>query len=138
MRVMTAVALGVGLCLMVGCAMNEQEVERLTRQWILVWNDGDPATLPLADDFQHTSPYGHIAGREHYLETVTPMAKENVAKLTIEDVLVSGSQSVVRYRVEKPYGETMPACDWLTFANGELAQVRSYYERPTESRSTSY
>jgi ketosteroid isomerase-like protein len=120
---------------MMGCAMNEREVDGLTRQWILVWNDGDPATLPLAPDFQHTSPYGHIEGRERYLDWVLPLATKNVAKLTIEDVLVSGNQSVVRYQNRLASGETMRACDWLTFSNGELTQVRSYYERPDASKS---
>ena len=138
MRMLTAAGVGMGLWVMAGCSMNEQEIDRLTRQWILVWNDGDPATLPLADDFQHTSPYGRIEGREHYLEVVVPMAKENVSTLTIEDVLVSGSQSVIRYQVAKPGGETMKACDWLTFENGQLARVWSYYERPQESRADSY
>lgn len=138
MRMMKALAVVLGTCLMMGCAMNEREVDRMTRQWILVWNDGDPATLPLAEDFQHTSPYGRLEGRAHYLEVVVPMARENVAKLTIEDVLVSGNQSVVRYRVANPSGETMPACDWLTFKDGKLARVWSYYERPAGSRSDAY
>lgn len=118
--------------------MNEQKVEQMSRQWILVWNDGDPADLPLADDFQHTSPYGVLEGREHYLATVVPMARKNVAKLTIEDVIVSGDRSAVRYHVTHPSGGTMQACDWLTFVDGKLAQVRSYYERPAADRSDSY
>jgi len=138
MRVMMAVAVGIGLFLMMGCQMTEQEVGRLTRQWILVWNGGDPASLPLAHDFQHTSPYGHIEGRERYLEWVVPLAKENVAELTIDDVLVSGNQSVIRYRNRLASGETIHACDWLTFADGKLAQVRAYYERPDASRTNSY
>lgn len=134
---MTAAA-GMGLWLMTGCAMNEKKIEQLSRRWILVWNDGDPATLPLAEDFRHASPYGVLEGREHYLEVVVPMARQNVAKLTIEDVLVSGSQSVVRYLVAKPSGETMRACDWLEFSGDQLARVWSYYERPAGSREDGY
>jgi|GEM_PF-1793971 len=138
MRVMMAVAVGMCTCCMIGCAMNEREIDQLSRQWITIWNDGDPADLPLADDFQHTSPYGHIEGRDRYLEVVGPMAKENVSRLTIEDVLVSGHQSVIRYQNRLASGKTMYACDWLTFKNGKLARVRSYYERPAESRTDSY
>jgi len=134
----TALAAAMSACVTAGCGMNEHEVDRLSRQWILVWNDGDPTTLPLAEDFEHTSPYGRLSGRQHYLDTVMPMAKQNVSTLTIEDVLVSGNASVVRYQVKSPSGETMPACDWLTFRDGELASVRSYYERPESSRSDSY
>lgn len=138
MRVINTVAIGICLCFVPGCAMNERQVDRLTRQWILIWNDGDPGSLPLADDFQHTSPYGHIEGRKRYLEIVVPLAKKNVSELTIEDVLVSGTQSVVRYQVANPSGETIQACDWLTFSEGKLARVRSYYERPEARRTDSY
>ena len=71
-----------------------------------------------------------ISRADRYLELTVPLAKENVAELTLEDVLVSGTQSVVRYQLAKRPGETVQACDWLTFAEGQLAQVRSYYERP--------
>lgn len=138
MRILMAAALGTTSCLMMGCAMNEREVDRLTRQWILVWNDGDPTTLPLAPDFKHTSPYGHIEGRDRYLEWVLPLAKENVAELTVEDVLVSGNQSAVRYRNHLSSGETIRACDWLTFSDGKLAQVRAYYERPGATGTDAY
>ena len=138
MRVFTTAATSVLTCLLAGCAMNEKKIDQMTCQWILVWNDGDPTTLPLAADFQHTSPYGHIEGRDRYLEWVLPLAAKNVAELTIEDVLVSGNQSVVRYRNRLASGDTMRACDWLTFSGGEIAQVRSYYERPERARGASY
>lgn len=130
--------IGLLLCFAQGCATSEHKLNQMSRQWILIWNDGDPEELPLADDFQHTSPYGHLEGRRLYLDTVVPMAKQNAATLTVEDVLVSGTQSVVRYTVANPSGDTMRACDWLTFRNGQLVRVRSYYERPEEGRKGSY
>ena len=131
-------AVGLGLSLAMGCAMNDKQIDHLSRQWILVWNEGDASSLPLAEDFVHVSPFGRLEGRKHYLKTVIPMSKKNAAKLAVEDVLVSGNQSVVRYNVVSPSGATMPACDWLTFEGGKLARVRSYYERPAEIRSDAY
>lgn len=110
--------------------MEPSEVEALTREWITVWTNGDPRAYPLSDDFQHSSPFGTVEGRQRYLDWVIPLAAENVAALTIEDVLVSGMQSVIRYRQEQPGGAVMNACDWLQFDNGKLARVWSYYERP--------
>lgn len=101
------------------------DIKHLTHHWILVGNDGDPATLPLTEDFTHTSPYGTINGRERYLEMVIPMAKQNFANLTIEDVLVSGSQSVVRYNNRMAGAIDVPSGDWLEFVDGELARVWS-------------
>ena len=113
--------------------MTAEEVERLTREWILVWTEGDPRTLPLAQDFEHISPYGRIQGRDHYLDLVIPAAKENVGRLTIRDVIASADQGVVRYVMESPSGETMEACDWLWFRAGKLIRVHAYYERPRAS-----
>ena len=109
--------------------MTEQELEQLTRQWILMWNDGDPTTYPLAQDFQHISPYGRIDGRDVYLNTVIPLSKENVAHLTVEEVVVTGNQSAIRYHLKRPSGETIQACDWLTFNDDKLSQVSSYYQQ---------
>lgn len=138
LRIMLTATVGFILGVTMGCSMNEQQVDRLTREWILVWNDGNASTLPLADDFEHTSPYGVLKGRDHYLEVVVPMAKKNAARLTIDDVMVSGNQSAVRYKVASPSGETMRACDWLLFQNGKLAKVWSYYERPAGVRDHAY
>lgn len=137
-RLVLALSIVAGSCLVMGCSMKRGEVDRLTRQWILVWNDGDPESLPLAEDFTHTSPYGRIEGRERYLAWVLPMAQENVAELTIEDVMVSGNESVVRYQNRLASGATMRACDWLTFYDGELTEVRAYYERPRADGSNDY
>jgi SnoaL-like domain len=104
-------------------------IEKQARTWILVWNDGDPRTLPLADDFAHTSPYGRIEGRETYLDTVIPQAKANVMQLTVEDVIAAGGKAVVRYRMAGPSGSATAACDWLEFVDDRIARVWSYYDR---------
>lgn len=104
-------------------------VEEQARNWILVWNDGDPRSLPLAEDFVHTSPYGTIRGRETYLDTVIPQAAESVVTLTVDDVVVAGTRAVVRYRMEGRGGSVNPGCDWLEFVDDRLARVWSYYDR---------
>lgn len=109
--------------------MDAAAIEDLTRRWITVWTDGDPFAFPLAADFEHTSPYGTIRGRDRYLETVVPAAKANVMTLTVESVIVSGDEGAVRYRMEGPSGGVTEACDWLRFERGALARVWSYYER---------
>lgn len=112
-----------------GDTTRETWMEEQARNWILVWNDGDPRSLPLADDFSHTSPYGTITGRETYLDTVIPQAKQSVMRLTVDDVLVAGPRAVVRYRMEGSGGSVTPACDWLEFTDDRLARVWSYYDR---------
>ena len=110
--------------------MDETTIERMSREWLEVWTNGDPRTLPLSDDFEHVSPYGRVAGREKYLEMTIPMSKQNVMTIEIEDVIASGNQSAIRYTVRKPTGEVMHACDWLRFKGSKLTNVWAYYERP--------
>lgn len=46
----------------------------LARLWIEAWANMDIAWLRehLAPDFVHTSPFGRLEGRDHYLATVDP------------------------------------------------------------------
>jgi len=103
------------------------EAARLAREWIEVWGRDDPATLPLADDFVHTSPFGRIEGREKYLEVVRPMAATNVAALVVEDVIAEGDRAAITFSMDTPNGP-IACCDWLVVADGRIVSVHSYYD----------
>jgi ketosteroid isomerase-like protein len=104
-----------------------ENAKSLARQWIEVWDDGDPTTLPLADDFVHVSPLGTIEGRARYLEIVRPLAEENVASLHVHDVIAEGDRACVSFTMDTPNGP-VECCDWVTVADGRIVSVRSYYD----------
>jgi hypothetical protein len=45
--------------------MGEKEsAEYQANYWIECWNNGTPDLIPLAEDFSHTNPFGHVEGRD--------------------------------------------------------------------------
>lgn len=101
--------------------------KQLARQWIEIWDKGDPMTLPLADDFVHMSPFGKLEGREKYLDVIRPMAAQNVVSLHIQDVIGEDDQACVTFTMDTPHGP-VPCCDWVTVAGGKILSVNSYYD----------
>lgn len=99
----------------------------LARQWIEVWDGGDPTTLPLADDFVHESPFGRLEGREPYLDVVRPLAEQNVVSLHVRDVLSEGDRACVAFDMDTPTGP-VACCDWVRVSGGRILSVHSYYD----------
>jgi len=113
------------------------EAGRLARAWIEIWDRGDPATLPLADDFVHVSPFGKIEGRGKYLQIVQPMARDNVVSLDIRDVIEEGNRACVAFLMKTPSGP-VDCCDWVTVADGRIKSVHSYYDSRNLPRFEKY
>ncbi|MFQ5527918.1 MAG: nuclear transport factor 2 family protein [Thermoanaerobaculia bacterium] len=113
------------------------QAKKLAREWIEVWDRGDPSTLPLADGFVHVSPFGRIEGREKYLEVVRPMAEANVASLHIQDVIGEGDRACITFSMDTPNGP-VACCDWVVVADGEIASVDSYYDSRNLSHFEKY
>jgi hypothetical protein len=101
----------------------------LARLWIEAWIRMDMQWLRehLADDFVHTSPFGRLEGREHYLATVEPMARKSVVELVILDVIATGDQAAIRFENRTPRG-TVESCDWLFTEGDTIREIRSYYD----------
>jgi ketosteroid isomerase-like protein len=101
----------------------------LARGWIEAWirMDIDWLREHLADDFVHTSPFGRLEGRDHYLETVEPMARKSVMKLEIREVVAGGDQAVVWFANTTPNG-VVETCDWVRIENDRIREIRSFYD----------
>lgn len=97
--------------------------------WIEAWIRMDIEWLRgrLAHDFVHTSPFGRIEGRDHYLETVEPMARKSVQGLEIKRVIASGDQAAVWFENRTIRG-VIPSCDWVLVQNGKIKAIQSFYD----------
>lgn len=97
--------------------------------WIEAWIRMDMEWLRqrLAPDFVHTSPFGRLEGREHYLSIVEPMARKSVQKLELKDVIASGNQAAVWFVNETPEG-VIPSCDWVRVEDDQIKEIRSFYD----------
>ena len=115
----------------------QKESEQLARAWIDGWNAGKPQDIPLAESFVHTSPFGVMQGREKYLETVIPMAAENVASLEINRVLSGDGEAAIWFSMKTPNG-VVQVCDWVQSEQGEIIAVTSFYDPSNLPRFESY
>lgn len=101
----------------------------LATGWIEAWirMDMDWLRQRLALDFVHVSPFGKLEGRDSYLETVEPMARKSVTRLTIKDVIASGKQAVIRFENHTPKG-VVETCDWVRVEDDQIQEIRSFYD----------
>lgn len=101
----------------------------LARGWIDAWTRNDLEWLRerLAPDFVHTSPFGRLEGRDHYLATVAPMAAKSVQDLRIVDVIAEGDRAAIWFENVTPRGE-IPSCDWLRIEGRQIREIRSFYD----------
>ncbi|RZF79952.1 nuclear transport factor 2 family protein [Pseudoalteromonas sp. CO325X] len=102
---------------------------KLATGWIEAWIRMDIEWLKdhLTTDFVHTSPFGRLAGREHYLETVEPMARKSVQRLKIEEVVATNDQAAIWFENLTPQG-AIPSCDWVRVERGKIKEIQSFYD----------
>lgn len=106
----------------------EQSAE-LATGWIEAWirMDIDWLRERLAPDFVHTSPFGRLEGRDHYLETVEPMARKSVQELEIKDVVAAENRAAVWFENRTAKG-VIPSCDWVRVEDGKIKEIQSFYD----------
>ena len=102
---------------------------KLAQGWINAWINMDIAWLEkhLADNFIHTSPYGRLEGKTHYLKTVIPLARKSVNELIIIDVTGNENKAVIWFENHTPAG-AIPSCDWLETQGEKILSIQSFYD----------
>ena len=103
------------------------DAKTLARVWIECWNRGEPDSIPLAEGFTHTSPFGRVSGRQTYLDWVKPLAAKNVTELKIHRVMGNDREAVIHFEMETP-GGLVQVCDWVVVVDGEIAEIHSFYD----------
>lgn len=99
----------------------------LIRSWFEKWESGDFETLPLSDDFQHTSPYGLVDGKADYLSLIKGNRAAFLGKtFKINEEVFDGNRAVVRYTMATATG-TMEISEWFHCENDLIKAVISYY-----------
>ena len=99
----------------------------MARLWINLWNEGDPDSIPLAEGFTHTSPFGRVEGRQKYLDWVKPLARGTAGGLRVLRTLARGDEATIHYEIRTPSG-VVPACDWIVVSGGQIREIHSFYD----------
>ncbi len=107
--------------------MSKPSATKLARIWIEKWNEGNPDSIPLHDDFTHSSPFGVVSGREKYLAWVKPLAADNVTDLRINRIIGDNDQAAIYFEMNTP-GAWVPVVDWLDIKDGKILKIQSFYD----------
>ena len=110
--------------------VDTRSAETLAKIWIECWNKGTPDDIPLADNFAHTSPFGHVEGRETYLDWVKPLARKNVTELKVLRTLAGENEAVIHFEMQTPAGPVQ-VCDWVVAEDGLISRIHSFYDATT-------
>lgn len=102
---------------------------KLATGWIEAWIRMDIEWLRehMTSDFVHTSPFGRLAGRDHYLKTVEPMARKSVQRLKIKEVIASDDRAAIWFENLTPKG-IIASCDWVHIEGDKIKEIQSFYD----------
>lgn len=102
-------------------------IEKLVKKWYKKWEKGDYTNLPITDDFVHTSPFGSIHGKEHYLKIIAANEDKFLNyKFVIEDKIFKKNKACIRYKAIQGDFE-LDVSEWHYAKKGLIKSIVSYY-----------
>ena len=95
--------------------------------WFEIWQKGDFLSLPIADDFKHTSPFGTIDGKKAYLDLVQANKDKFLGyEFVIHDVIAEDNHACVRYTAVQ-CDFSLDVSEWHYCNNGLIETVVAHY-----------
>ena len=74
------------------------DIRQLVKTWFDKWEEGDFLNLPVAEHFEHTSPFGTISGKQAYLDLVKANEDKFLGyRFEIHDAIYDGQKACIRY-----------------------------------------
>jgi hypothetical protein len=103
------------------------QVEELVHKWFNAWDEGDYMSIPVSDNFKHTSPYRTIGGKSNYLKVVEENKDKFLGnRIQIHDKLYGGQHACVRYTITNQ-DFRMEVSEWIYTGNELIEKIVSYY-----------
>ena len=90
------------------------------------WETGNKNLLKLSSELKFSSPDDSFNSSHEYLEKCWQYSG---VPLLNKEFVSDGDTVCVRYKIQMPDGSMKPFCEWLTFINGEIAEIQVYYDR---------
>ncbi len=101
--------------------------KQLVKSWFDKWESGDFLDLPISGDFQHTSPYGVISGKQQYLELVQANVDKFLGhRFVIHDEFYGHDRACVRYTTMKD-DFRLEVSEWHYLGQGLIKEIVAYY-----------
>lgn len=104
------------------------KLEQLVEKWFDVWRNGDFQNIPVSDNFQHTSPFGTIDGRENYLNVVESNKDKFLGySFEIHDAIYAEKSACVRYTARQGTDFSLDVSEWYYIKDGLIGSITAYY-----------
>ncbi|WP_223787527.1 nuclear transport factor 2 family protein [Marinicella meishanensis] len=109
--------------------MADDDINPQVRRWLACWQNGRLDELPIADDFQHTSPFGTIADKARYLSIVGKNQADFLDNtFTVLVQLQQGDCVCVQFEQNNhSTGLQMVVCEWYQLQDGLIQSIQSFY-----------
>ena len=103
------------------------ELQELVERWFKQWEEGDFLSLPISDNFKHTSPYGKINGKKTYIELVSSNKDKFLGhKFQIHDTLYGEKTACIRYTAIQ--GDfRLEVSEWHYIKDHLIEEIVAYY-----------
>ena len=103
------------------------KTKALVKKWFQCWTDGNFEEIPVTQNFQHTSPFGTIDGKEAYLQLVEDNRDKFLGyHFEIHDELFSEDSACVRYTGTQ--GDfSLDVSEWYYFKDHLISEIIAYY-----------
>lgn len=104
--------------------MNSRKIVKL---WFDRWEKGDFMNLPLSENFQHTSPYGTINGKDQYFKLVNANKDKFLGHhFEIHDEIYDEERACVRYTAVQ--GDfNLEVSEWYAIRGDKIDKIVAYY-----------
>lgn len=110
-------------------------IKELVHSWFELWKSGDFESLPLAENFTHTSPYGTIKSKTDYFALADANRDAFLGNtFEIHEMLFNEHKACIRYTMRSPTG-ALEVSEWIYERNGLIAEIIAYYNLEEERQA---
>ncbi len=103
------------------------KIKDLIHKWFDKWEQGDFLSLPVSDDFTHTSPFGEITGKDAYLKLVEKNQDKFLGyHFIIHDEIYGEHHACVRYTAIQSECK-LDVSEWYYIKDHLIDKIISYY-----------
>lgn len=107
---------------------NKMNLRSLINNWFAAWDQGDFKNIPISDDFEHTSPFGTISGKQNYLKTVSENRDKFLGyTFDIHDEIYMQDRACVRYTARQGDNFSLDVSEWYYPKDGLIGKIIAYY-----------
>ena len=103
------------------------DIKSLIHTWFDLWEKGDFLNLPISQNFQHTSPFGTISGKEAYITLVENNKDKFLGyQFDIKEHLFDTTKACVRYQANKN-DFSLDVSEWYYIKDNLITEIIAHY-----------